>query len=44
MACLNCGNLYTLENELIPCPKCASDRVKIIAGNDFRVDSIEITK
>jgi hydrogenase nickel incorporation protein HypA/HybF len=44
MACLKCGHVYTLEGELTPCTKCASDRVKVIAGNEFRVDSIEITK
>jgi hydrogenase nickel incorporation protein HypA/HybF len=44
MACLNCGHTYTLEGELTLCTKCGSDRVKVIAGNEFRVESIEITK
>jgi hydrogenase nickel incorporation protein HypA/HybF len=44
MTCLNCGTNYTLADDLTPCPQCSSDRVKVIAGEDFRLDSIEITR
>lgn len=44
LACLNCGNQYTLADELTPCPQCQSDRVKVIAGENFHLDSIEITR
>ncbi len=42
LTCLDCGYQYTLEGELKPCPKCASARVKVAAGEEFYVDSIAI--
>ena len=42
MECLNCGNNYELEHELAPCPQCGSGRVKVAAGDDFRLDSIDV--
>lgn len=44
LSCENCQATYHLEQELTPCPACGSNRVKILSGNEFRVDSIEITK
>jgi hydrogenase nickel incorporation protein HypA/HybF len=44
LACLDCGHTYTLEGELTFCPECQSDRVTVISGDEFRLDSIEITK
>jgi hydrogenase nickel incorporation protein HypA/HybF len=44
LACLDCEANYTLEQELIPCPQCGSSRVRVITGDEFRLDSIEITK
>ncbi len=43
LTCLDCGNTYTLDSELVPCPKCGSNRVKFNTGNEFRLESIEIT-
>jgi len=42
MKCLDCKYEYNLEGELIPCPKCHSFNIKVIAGTEFRLDSIEI--
>jgi len=42
LQCLDCNNIFTLFNELIPCTQCNSTLVKIIAGKEFRLDSIEI--
>lgn len=42
--CLDCQTEYTLDHDLIPCPSCGSPRIKIVAGDEFRVDSIEIEK
>jgi hydrogenase nickel incorporation protein HypA/HybF len=43
LECLDCGEVYSLnESSLTPCPQCGSFRVTIIAGKDFRLDSIEI--
>ncbi len=42
MACLDCGNSYKLDHELKPCPQCGGCRVKVTAGDDFRLDSIDV--
>ncbi len=42
LTCQDCGTTYTLMDDLTPCPQCQSDRVKIISGEEFRLDSIEI--
>jgi hydrogenase nickel incorporation protein HypA/HybF len=44
LACLNCGNNYNLDDGLTPCPQCSSTQVKVISGEEFWVDSIEIVK
>jgi hydrogenase nickel incorporation protein HypA/HybF len=44
MACQDCGSNYTLEGELVLCPQCGSARVKVISGEEFFLDSIEIEK
>jgi hydrogenase nickel incorporation protein HypA/HybF len=41
--CLSCENEFTLT-QLMPCPQCRSARFKIIAGEEFYVDSIKISK
>ncbi len=42
--CLDCANEYVLENDLEPCPKCQSSRIKVLSGDQFLVDSIAIEK
>jgi len=43
MACLNCGQQYYLDEAgLQPCPSCQSTQIKLIAGDEFWLDSIEI--
>jgi len=44
LACQDCGHEYTLEGDLIPCPVCGSIRVRVLTGEEFYVDSIEIEK
>lgn len=44
MLCLNCDHKYTLNTELTPCPSCGSLQVKVISGDQFYLDSIEIEK
>ena len=41
MACLDCGREYTPGDDLT-CPNCHSARVKVIAGDEFRMDAIDI--
>jgi hydrogenase nickel incorporation protein HypA/HybF len=42
LLCLNCGTEYTLDTDLSPCPQCESPRIKILTGEEFQLDSIEI--
>lgn len=42
--CQDCKKEYDLENELLPCPQCGSMNIKILSGDEFRLESIEIQK
>lgn len=43
LVCNDCGDEYMLEDgTLIPCPQCNSFQVKVVEGEEFRLDSIEI--
>ena len=43
LECQDCGQPYTLEsNQLEGCPACESAKVKVVAGKEFQLESIEI--
>lgn len=42
LLCLDCAHSYAIDGELTVCPQCGSSRVKVAAGEEFRLDSIEI--
>jgi len=43
LECQECGQTYTLEgNQLDGCPACESVKIKVVAGKEFRLESIEI--
>lgn len=42
--CDDCATIFTLESELTPCPECSSTHLKILTGEEFFLDSIEIEK
>jgi hydrogenase nickel incorporation protein HypA/HybF len=42
LLCLDCQNTYTLSSEITPCPTCGSSRIKVVKGEEFWVDSIEV--
>ena len=42
LLCLDCNQAYTLSGELTGCPRCDSSRIKVTAGDEFRLDSIDI--
>lgn len=44
LKCMNCMNEYELDRELEPCTACGSLQVKVMAGEEFYLDSIEIEK
>ena len=42
LLCQDCHNEYVLEDSLTPCPICESAKIKILSGDEFRIDSIQI--
>lgn len=44
LICLECHQEYVLENELQPCPNCGSARIRVLSGDEFNLDSIEIER
>ncbi len=42
LKCLDCDQTYTLSGELTDCPNCHSARIKVVAGEEFYLDSIEV--
>lgn len=44
LVCTECGTHYELENDLIPCPNCGSARVRVVSGDEFNLESIEIER
>lgn len=42
LECQDCSEIFHLVEMLSPCPKCGSNRLKILSGEEFRVDSIEV--
>jgi hydrogenase nickel incorporation protein HypA/HybF len=44
LVCLDCSNKYELNQELTPCPACGSARVRVLTGDEFNLESIEIVK
>ena len=42
LKCLDCDQTYALNGELTDCPNCHSARIKVVAGEEFYLDSIEV--
>ena len=42
LQCLDCGQTYALKGELTDCPNCHSARIKVVSGEEFYLDSIEV--
>jgi hydrogenase nickel incorporation protein HypA/HybF len=42
--CSTCDTQFTIERDLTPCPKCGGYQTKIVSGEEFFLDSIEIEK
>jgi hydrogenase nickel incorporation protein HypA/HybF len=40
--CLDCNERYVPGEEILACPKCQSLRIKIIAGEEFCLESIDV--
>jgi hydrogenase nickel incorporation protein HypA/HybF len=44
LLCLDCKKQYTLDHDLTPCPNCKSARVRVLSGDEFHLESIEIQR
>ena len=44
LVCLECDHQYELTNELTPCPICGSPRIRVLSGDEFHLESIEIER
>lgn len=44
MHCLDCNNDFEMKDELAPCPQCGSINLKVLSGDEFWLESIEIEK
>jgi len=42
--CTDCKTQFAMNQELAPCPNCGSFRVRIVTGEEFFLDSIEIER
>lgn len=40
--CSSCGKTSELENPAFECPACNENEIKVIAGTELQVDSIEL--
>jgi len=40
--CLSCGAEYSPQARDLRCPVCGKARVKLVAGEEFRVEAIEV--
>lgn len=41
MACGACGSRYS-PNDALPCPRCDSGRVRVVAGDEFYLEAISV--
>jgi hydrogenase nickel incorporation protein HypA/HybF len=42
LLCLKCGNRYTPGGDDFACPTCGSEQIRVVAGEEFYLDSIEV--
>lgn len=42
--CLDCGNRYRPNAETFGCPVCSNVQVKMAAGDEFYLESIEVSR
>jgi len=42
LVCLDCGKEYSFDTDMIPCPVCQGIHTRVVSGDQFYVDSIEI--
>ena len=42
LACLDCGQEYAPDGRELACPACQGTKIKVVAGEEFFLESIEV--
>jgi hydrogenase nickel incorporation protein HypA/HybF len=40
--CLDCGSRYVMADTTFACPSCQGTHVKVVAGDEFRLEAIDV--
>ncbi len=40
--CTECGHTFTVDRPIFTCPQCGSTDVKMISGNEFYIEEMEV--
>ncbi len=40
--CLKCGRRYLLKEDNFACPDCGSEQIRIVAGDEFYLESMDV--
>lgn len=40
--CLECQTVYQLDGQIVFCPSCGSSRIKILSGEEFYLEAIDV--
>ncbi len=40
--CLDCAHQYDMTSDSFSCPSCNSDHVKVVAGDEFYLEAIDV--
>jgi hydrogenase nickel incorporation protein HypA/HybF len=42
LVCLDCSTRFKMPDNSFDCPQCGGSRVKVVAGDEFRLEAIDI--
>ena len=42
LLCLDCQHQYTLSGDGFACPECSSEHVKVVSGEEFFMEAIDV--
>lgn len=42
LSCLDCEHQYTLAGDDFACPRCSSEHVKVVSGDEFFMQAIDV--
>jgi len=42
LRCLQCNHEFSLDGDGLACPACAGERIKVISGDEFYMEAIDV--